>query len=74
MLFRSLPVDLPAPGPAEALGPVPGGGGGVGGPQLDGSQPGGHQQREELRPHEGLRAEQAGQRALRPLPGRALTR
>lgn len=59
-LLRPLPAYLPALGPHQTLSSRPHRGRGVGGPYLDGATPGRHQQREQLRHHEGLRPEQAG--------------
>lgn len=71
--LRSLPVDSPAVGPHQTFHSGPRGGGGVGGPHLDRTAAGRHQQWRQLRSHQGLRPEQAGQRPVRTLPGQALT-
>lgn len=71
--LRSLPVDSPAVGPHQTFHSGPRGGGGVGGPHLDRTAAGRHQQWRQLRSHQGLRPKQAGQRPVRTLPGQTLT-
>lgn len=73
LFLRSLPVDSLAVGPHQTLNSSPRRGGGVGGPHLDRTATGWHQQRRELRSHQGLRPKQAGQRAVRTLSGQTLT-
>lgn len=71
--LRSLPVDSPAAGPHQTLNSGPCCGGGFGGPHLDRTAIGRHQQRRKLRSHEGLRAKQAGQCPVCALSGQTLT-